>query len=183
MIVRLMRVLAAFAVVPDVLAADAAGGDVFLDAKVGKTYGGPGTYAAGYSSTTQSSWGADGGCRWKLDDARSLGFEVGYMHFGEVFSGADPMGFSTSKESLSAISAGVDYRFLFGDDKAWHFQTRVGLRRVKFDRSSFCSPLMAPRLEALIHRTAAACTLGSVPGVESRRISASSWPSITSART
>jgi len=139
-----MLVLTAFMAVPNAFAADTAGGDVFLDAKVGKTYGGPGTYAAGYSSTTQSSWGAAGGYRWRLDDARSLGFEVGYMHFGDVFSSEDPMGFSASQESLSAISAGVNYRFLFGDDKAWHFQTRVGLTRVKTDSSYSYFPPVGP---------------------------------------
>ena len=134
-IFRLVLVLAAFAIVPDALAADTGGGNIFLDAKFGKTFGSNNAHS-GYFSNSQSSWGADGGYRWKLDDARSLGFEVGYTHFGDVSpDNPSPMSFSTAVASASAISVGANYQFLFGEDKASIFQARAGFMRVKFDGS------------------------------------------------
>ena len=132
-IVRLVLALAAFAIVPNALAAGSDDGDIFLDAKVGKTFG-SNSGGSGYNSDSQSSWGVDGGYRWKLDDARLLGFDVGYMHFGDISAG-DPMSFSTGMVSRSAISVGANYHFLFGDDKASYLQARVGVMSVKFDES------------------------------------------------
>ena len=126
-ILRLMLVLAAFAILPDAMAAHTSGGSIFLDAKEGKTF------AKGSSSTvgSQASWGADGGYLWKLDDQRSAGFEFGYTHFGKVsdFSGNS----GREQISASALSLGGHFQYLFGDDRAWIFQVRGGLASVEFD--------------------------------------------------
>jgi hypothetical protein len=135
-IFRLMLVLAAFTVVPNALAADSNGGNVFLDAKYGKMFGKP---ATGYTNDSQAAWAADGGYRWTIDDANSVGFDVGYMHFGDVDDSGGNGGINTV--SATAMTAGVNYQHLFGTDKAWIFQMRGGLMSVKFDDefSSFFS--------------------------------------------
>ncbi len=125
-IFRLVLALAALTIVPDSFAADSGGG-IFLDAKEGKTFG------KGSSSTvgSQSSWGADGGYLWNLDDQRSAGFELGYMHFGKVSDFGGNSG--RDQISASALSLGGHLQYLFGDDRAWIFQARGGLTSVKFD--------------------------------------------------
>ena len=125
-VLRLALVLAAFSIIPDALAAD--GGNVFLDGTFGRTFGG--------SATDQSGWGADGGYLWKLDDRRSVGFDVGYMHFGHVVDNSNPMAFLSNEASASAITLGGHYQYLFGEDKASIFQVRIGLMSVKFDGSA-----------------------------------------------
>ncbi len=125
-ILRLVLVLAAFTIIPDALAAD--GGNAFVDATLGKTFGG--------SPTDQSAWGADGGYLWQLDDRRSVGFDVGYMHFGHVVANSNPMAFLSNEASASAITLGGHYQYLFGADRASIFQVRAGLMSVKFDGSS-----------------------------------------------
>jgi hypothetical protein len=77
---RLVLILMAFAIVPECWAADTGGGNVFLDVREGKIVGEPLGSGSGYSAGSQASWGADGGYRWRLDDQRSLGFELGYRH-------------------------------------------------------------------------------------------------------
>ena len=137
---RVMLVVAAFAIVPDGLAADTGGGNFFVDVREGKIVGKPLGNDSGYSAGSQSSWGGDGGYRWRLDDQRSAGFEVGYMHFGKV---ADESGnFGRSQLSASAISLGGNLQVLFGDDRATIFQVRGGLTSVKFDDyfTSFFAP-------------------------------------------
>lgn len=122
---RLVLILAAFAVVPNALAADSDSGSIFVDAKVGKIIGGSG-YATG-----QTSWGGDGGYLWKLDDSRSLGLELGYMHFGKI---GDYYGnFGGQHIFANAISAGAHFEYSFGDDNAAFFQARGGLISAKFD--------------------------------------------------
>lgn len=125
-ILRLVLVLAGFGIVPGALAAD--GGNAFVEATLGKTFGG--------SPTDQSAWGADGGYLWKLDDRRSVGFDVGYMHFGHVVDNSNPMAFLSSEASASAITLGAHYQYLFSADKASIFQARAGLMSVKFDGSA-----------------------------------------------
>jgi hypothetical protein len=78
-IFRLVLALAAFSIVPNALAADADSGNFFLDAKLGTTFGKVVSDDPGYTSGSQPSWGADGGYRWKIDDAHSVGIDVGYM--------------------------------------------------------------------------------------------------------
>ncbi|HEY1772658.1 MAG TPA: hypothetical protein VGH91_05640 [Gammaproteobacteria bacterium] len=129
---RLALALAAFTVVPNAFAADSGGGNIFVDATYGKMFGKP---ATGYTNDSQSAWGADGGYRWKLDDADSAGFDVGYMNFGDVDDSGGNEGRDTV--SASAISAGVNFQHLFGDDKAWIFQMRGGLMSVKFDTNYY----------------------------------------------
>jgi hypothetical protein len=133
---RLALALAALTIVPNAWAADSDGGNFFLDAKYGAMFGKPST---GYSNDSQAAWAADGGYRWKLNDADSAGFDVGYMHFGDVDDSAHNEG--TNTVSATAITAGVNYQHLFGTDEAWIFQMRAGLMSVKFDRefSSFFS--------------------------------------------
>jgi hypothetical protein len=137
MVLRLVLVLAAFAVVPGAMAADTAGGSIFLDAREGKTFGKGSTSSVG----SQSSWGADASYLWKFDDQRWAGFELGYTDFGKVadFSG----NFGQEHLSASALSLGGHYQYLFGDDRAWIFQLRGGLASVEFDdhfTSNFPSP-------------------------------------------
>ena len=123
MLFRVMLVLAAFAVVPECWAADTAGGNAFLDAKIGSMFGRQPD--SGYSdSGTRISWGADGGYRWKLRDAVSGGFEAGYMHLGEVdrYSGNSGQRSTTA----NAISLGGNFQFLLGEDRATIFQVRGG---------------------------------------------------------
>jgi len=138
-IFRLMLVLAAFAIVPECWAADTAGGNVFLDARYGALLGNDGYSGdAGSGGNSQTAWGADGGYLWKLDDARSLGFEAGYTHFGQISSGADALSFSSGQTTAKAISAGIRFQYLFSDDKAWFFQARGGLMSLRSD-STFSS--------------------------------------------
>ena len=126
---RLVLILAAFAIVPECWADDTAGGNIFVDARAGAIVGKP--VSGGYDGGSQPSWGVDGGYRWKLDDQRALGFELGYAHFGKVaeYSG----NFGRDQISASAMSLGANFQNLFGDDRAWIFQARGGLASVKID--------------------------------------------------
>ncbi|HEY1772659.1 MAG TPA: outer membrane beta-barrel protein [Gammaproteobacteria bacterium] len=147
-ILRLALALAAFTVVPNAWAADSDTGNIFVDAAYGKTTGGQAsTGDTGFTYGPQSAWHAGGGYRWKLDDARSLGFEVGYMHFGIIADNSDANGFVSGATSATAMTAGANFRCLFGDDEAWIFQGRVGVMTVKFTEnySSFIpdQPTMA----------------------------------------
>jgi hypothetical protein len=139
-IFRLVLALAAFAIVPNALAADTDSGKFFLDAKLGKSTNTTDLTDSGPDTETHSSWGADGGYLWKLDEARSLGFDVGYMHFGTVADSVDANAFFTEQVSASAVTAGVHYEYLFGDDEAWIFQGRAGLMRAKLDSSTYSYP-------------------------------------------
>ena len=125
-ILRLALVLTVFAVIPDALAADS--GHAFFDAAYGKTFGA--------SPTDHTGWSGDGGYLWKLDDRRSVGFDVGYIDFGHVVNDSNPMSFMSDEASASAITLGGHFQYLFGADKASIFQVRVGLMSVKFDGSS-----------------------------------------------
>src|SRR5690348_8909233 len=128
---RLALILTAFAVVPECWADDTTGGNVFLDAREGKNVGKPLGNGSGYSTGSQASWGADGGYRWRLDDQRSLGFELGYMHIGKVGDYGSNSG--RDQISASAMSLGANYQALFGDDRATILQARGGLTSVKID--------------------------------------------------
>ena len=135
-ILRLMLLLAAFAMVPDTFAAD--GGGIFLDAKDGSIIGKP---LGGISaSSSGSSWGADGGYLWNLDGQSSLGLELGYMHFGEI--GDDSGNFGSNRLSANATSLGAHFQYLFGDERGWIFQARGGFTSVAVhdDFTSFFSP-------------------------------------------
>lgn len=136
-ILRLVLAVAAFAAVPDAFAADTGG--VFLDARYGALLGNDGFSGDGGSGgNSKTAWGADGGYLWKLDDARYLGFEVGYTHFGQISNGADALSFSSGQTTANAISAGIRFQYLFSDDKAWFFQARGGLMSLRSD-STFSS--------------------------------------------
>jgi len=131
---RLVLALAALTDVPNALAADTAGGNVFLDARYGALLGNNGYSGdAGSDSNSKTAWGADGGYLWKLDDARSLGFEAGYTHFGQISNGDDALSFSRGQTTAKAISAGIRFQYLFSDDKAWFFQARGGLMSLRSD--------------------------------------------------
>lgn len=139
-VLRTLLILAAFAMVPDAFAADNGGGDVFVDAAYGRTTGGQSsTGDTGFTHGPQSAWRAGGGYRWRLDDAKSLGVEVGYMHFGIIEDNSDANEFWSADTVATAITAGADYHYLFGDDRVWIFQGRAGLMSVKLrtDYSSF----------------------------------------------
>jgi OOP family OmpA-OmpF porin len=129
-VLRLMLVLAAFMAVPNAFAADTGGGNVFVDARFGAMFGRKGDSGNSTDDST-TSWGADGGYLWKLDDQRSLGFELGYTHFGKVsdFGG----NFGRDQVSASAMTLGGHFQYLFGDDRAWIFQVRGGFASVKVD--------------------------------------------------
>jgi len=125
-VLRTMLVLMALVAGSDALAADGAGGGVFLDGRFGGTFGGSGVG----NDNSETAGGADGGYLWNLDEARSLGFEVGYTHFGKLDDESGNSG--RFQVSASAISAGGHFEYLFGVDKAMVFQARAGLTRVKF---------------------------------------------------
>lgn len=129
-VVRLMLLLAALAAVPNAMAADTGGGNIFVDARFGAMFGRKGD-SGNSTDDSKTSWGADGGYLWKLDDQRSLGLELGYTHFGKV---ADFGGnFGRDQVSASAMTLGGHFQILFGEDQAWIFQLRGGLASVKFD--------------------------------------------------
>ena len=136
-VLRLVLVLAAFTVLPNALAADTgSGGNIFVDATYGKMFGKQAsTGDSGFTHPSQTAWRADGGYRWKIDDARSMGLEVGYMHFGIVEDNSDANGFLSGATTATAMTAGVNFRYLLGADEAWIFQLRAGLMTVKFDES------------------------------------------------
>ena len=116
---RVMLVLAAIAVVPDSWAADAAGGNVFVDAKLGYVFG---RQDSGYSNNTHTSWGADGGYLWNFSDTDAAGFEAGYMQFGHL---ADFFGNSGGSHlSASAITLGGHFQALLGEERATIVQVR-----------------------------------------------------------
>ena len=125
-VLRTMLVLAALFAGPSALAADGAGSNVFLDGRFGGTFGGSGVG----NDNSHTAGGADGGYLWNLDEVRSLGFEVGYTHFGKLDDDSGNSG--RFQVSASALSAGVHYEYFFGVDKAMVFQARAGLTRVKF---------------------------------------------------
>ena len=138
-VIRMMLVLAALAAGPNALAADTGGGNVFLDAKFGALLGNNGYSGdAGSGGNSKTAWGADGGYLWKLDDARYLGLEVGYIHFGQISNGADALSFSSGQTTASAISAGIRFQYVFGDDNASFVQARGGLMSLRSD-STFSS--------------------------------------------
>ncbi len=141
-ILRLVLALAAFVVVPNALAAD--GGNFFLDAKFGKMSNTTDFTDAGPSTQTKPSWGADGGYRWNLDVGGSLGFDVGYMHFGTVADSFGGNGFFTESATANAITSGVNFRYPFGADDDWAFQGRAGLMWAKFDASIYSYPPVGP---------------------------------------
>lgn len=143
-IFRLALALAACVVVPDTLAADSAGGNFFLDANVGKMSNTSDFTDTGPSTQTKVSRGADAGYRWDLDVGGSVGFDVGYMHFGTVADSADANGFFTEAVTASAITSGVNYRYPFGADDDWAIQARAGLMRAKFDGSIYSFPPVGP---------------------------------------
>lgn len=131
MILRLVLVLVAFTIVPDVLAADNGGGNFFLDAKYGRSFGGQGS--SNYNTNHQSIWGWDGGYLWNFDNGHSVGFDVGYMHFGHV---ADSGGNSGSDSvSANSITAGAHIQLPLDQERAWYFQMRLGLLRATLDDS------------------------------------------------
>jgi hypothetical protein len=135
-IFRLVLVLAAFAVVPECWAADTGGGNVFLDAKYGALLGNDGESGdVGNYGDSTTAWGADGGYLWRLDDERSLGFEIGYMHFGQVSNDTDANEFFNGNTTATAMTGGVRYEYLFGEDKATIFQAHAGLTHAKFESS------------------------------------------------
>lgn len=135
-VLRLMLVLAALAVVPNALAADTGSGNVFLDAKYGSLIGNNGSSGdVGSYGDSNAAWGADGGYLWKLDDARSVGFEVGYVHFGQVSNNTDALGFFSGNTTASALTAGVRFEAFLGNDKATILQMHGGLAHTKFDSS------------------------------------------------
>lgn len=139
MLFRLLLILAAFAVIPDSWAADTTGGNVFLDAKIGYVFGRQ--VDSGYSNSgTSTSWGADGGYLWKFHETSSVGFEAGYMHFGQVdrYSGNS----GQSSTTASAISLGGRLQALLGEDRAIIFQVRAGLLRARFD--DHFNPIFGP---------------------------------------
>ena len=129
-ILRLALVLAALGIIPDAVAAD--GGNAFVDATFGRTFGG--------SPTDHSGWSVDGGYLWKLDDRRSAGFDVGYINFGHVIDDSRPMEFLSSEASARAITLGGHFQYLFSADRASIFQVRAGLMSVKFDGSASSFP-------------------------------------------
>lgn len=141
-ILRLALALAALTVVPNALAADADGGNAFLDAKWGKTFGKLVNNDSSYANNSPSSWGVDGGYRGHLDDTHLVGFDVGYMHFGDIAHQYGGNSLFSGELSATAISLGGHLQFLFGDQNAWRFQVRAGLLSAKFDESftSFTSP-------------------------------------------
>lgn len=135
-VLRLMLVLAALAVVPKALAADTGSGNVFLDTRYGSLIGNNGNSGdVGSSGDSNTAWGADGGYLWRLDDARSAGFEVGYTHFGQVSNNTDALGFTSGNTTASALTAGVRVQALLGDDKAMILEAHGGLAHTKFDSS------------------------------------------------
>lgn len=130
-VVSLLLALATLSIVPNALAADVAGGDFFLDAKYGKTFGKLAADSSEYSNNARSNWAAEGGYLWNLDDAHSLGFDVGYVHFGNIAK--DYLRFGNGEISASAVSLGGHLQVRFGVDSAWYFQGRIGLMNVRFD--------------------------------------------------
>lgn len=127
-ILRLVLVLAAFGIVPDALAAD--GGNAFLGATYGKTF-----VSSGDNSNSQFIWDADGGYLWKLDDTYSLGYDVGYVHFGNIPLAIDPFTFTTETATATALTVGGRFQHVFSEDKTWYLQLRAGLMSVKIDAS------------------------------------------------
>lgn len=133
-VLRLMLVLAAFAVVPDAVAADN-GGTFFLNAKLGKMSDTSDWGDVGPSTQRHSSWGGGGGYLWNFDDGRSLGLELGYTHFGDISKSADANEFTTETTSANAMTAGALFQYSFGDGGAWDFEARLGLMRAKVDET------------------------------------------------
>src|SRR5579872_959696 len=131
-VLRLALALAALIVVPNALA-DTASGNFFVDAKYGEISNSSDWGDGGPSTQVHASWGVGGGYLWKLDDERSLGLELGYMHFGDVSDGNDANGFTTETTSAKAMTAGINFQYLFGADEAWVFLARAGLMRAKLD--------------------------------------------------
>lgn len=130
LIIRLMLALAALAMVPNAFAADTGGGNVFVDARLGAEFGRQ-SDSSFSNDNSDAIWGVDGGYRWKLDDQRAAGFEVGYIRFGNVDAEGGNEGLSNT--SAKAVGLGGNLQVLFGEDRAWIFQGRAGLMRVKFD--------------------------------------------------
>ena len=139
-VLRLVPILAAFSIVPNAMAADSGGGNFFLDARFGRMSNTTEFTDTGPNTQRGSSRGADAGYRWNLDDGSSLGFEIGYMHFGTVADSADFNGFFTEAVTASAITSGVNYRYPFGADNDWAVHARAGLMWAKLDGTTYSYP-------------------------------------------
>lgn len=143
--IRLVLFVVASTIVPDALAADSGSGNFLLNASLGETFGGAGSQHSGYASDTQGTFGLGAGYSWNTDDANSEGLDVGYMDLGTV-APDDPTPFITTQASVTAITAGGHIRHLYGVDKTWVFQARLGLMRASFDENySFSGPGPATR--------------------------------------
>jgi hypothetical protein len=57
------------------------------------------------------------------------------MHFGIIADNSDANGFVSGATTATAMTAGVNYHYLFGADEAWLLQLRAGVMTVKFDES------------------------------------------------
>lgn len=98
----------------------------FLAAKIGKTaWSLNDQYSDNQKATT---YGAQAGYRWSINDANAIGFEAGYIDFGEI-DDADGGMFATF--SGSALTAGVNYQLTFAE--AWYFEARAGYMQLTLD--------------------------------------------------
>ncbi|HET6655295.1 MAG TPA: outer membrane beta-barrel protein [Gammaproteobacteria bacterium] len=118
--------LAAICTAPLAQAAAPDNGGFFVTAKIGKTaWSLNDQYSDNQKATT---YGAQAGYRWSINDANAIGFDVGYIDFGDI-DDADGGLFATF--SGSAMTAGANYQFTFAE--SWYLQARAGYMKLTLD--------------------------------------------------
>lgn len=130
MTIPLALAFVAICAAPLAQAAAAADSDdgFFLTAKVGSTaWSLNDQYSDNQKATT---YGAQGGYRWSINDANAVGFDVGYIDFGDIDDAGGGM-FATL--SGSALTAGVNYQLTFGN--AWYLEARTGYMKLTLKSS------------------------------------------------
>lgn len=109
------------AAIPAALAASPKTGNGFIDIKAGSAIG---SLNRNYSQNESAfSYSVQGGYRWSLNAAASLGVELGYIDFGSV-GGSNTL-LKTTLDA-HAVTVGGTYQLLFGTNDNYFFGVRAG---------------------------------------------------------
>lgn len=126
-IILLTLVMSASFVAPAAIAAPESNGDYFVEAKGGSV-------SIWESGTSTSSREILGGYRWDTGSFGKLGFELGYLHFGEIDSDTPSIGFAEFGATINQahlINAGLDLNYTLPGQQLY-FEPRIGLMRLSY---------------------------------------------------
>ncbi|HEY3860141.1 MAG TPA: outer membrane beta-barrel protein [Gammaproteobacteria bacterium] len=111
-------------VAPAAIAASASNGDYFVEAKGGSAS----VWSDGLQANSEELLA---GYRWNTDFGK-LGFELGYMDFGEIDSGTPSNGFALFGATIKghALETGVDLNYMLAE--RLYIEPRIGLMRLSY---------------------------------------------------